>query len=119
MAEFKEVIRHWARMGENRCTFCPLADECDDYYIKYNACEPFCRTLNDEADKVETVVMAWAAEHPEPVYPTWYDYLSNVMTEPPFPIDDHDYVRWLTEHRIHADIAQRLGLKPKEVEKDG
>ena len=99
-------------------------------------------SLVDYAD-VEKNVTAWAAEHPEPVYPTWgewlesfgvvevtkakdriitvpqyptwYEYLFNVTRgENKWPVDDHEFCRWLDTTPIPDDIAQKLGIEPKE-----
>jgi hypothetical protein len=28
--------------------------------------------------RIEKIVMSWAAEHPEPKYPTWMEYLFTI-----------------------------------------
>lgn len=64
MAEFQEVMRQAARLCDymdNNCTLCPLTTEA------------FCQSCANEMENfpgVEKAIMAWAAEHPEPVYPT-------------------------------------------------
>jgi hypothetical protein len=61
--------------------------------------------------------MAWATEHPEPVYPTWEQYLADLMTadmkadKTDNPNSVENYMR---KTRIPADIAQKLGIEPKE-----
>lgn len=64
MAEFTTVLKQLRRMCvDNACNDCPV-------------CDKYCRVL-DECDsimsesEVERIVMRWAAEHPEPKYPTW------------------------------------------------
>lgn len=54
--------------------------------------------------------MAWAAEHPEPVYPTWIDVLIlyGVTDETGYNYLDSAY------NHIPADIAEKLGIEPKE-----
>jgi hypothetical protein len=76
---------------------------------------------------IEQTVAAWAAEHPEPVYPTWEEWLvANGIMEP-------DNVRLNGNYRFYyngkpvynipspkmfdpipADLAQKLGIEPKE-----
>jgi hypothetical protein len=76
---------------------------------------------------IEKNVMAWAEEHPEPVYPTWLEYLARYCGAPgkielvPFGFAEEvhgvlpeTYIHWLMTHRIPADTAQKLGLQPKE-----
>ena len=49
--------------------------------------------------------MEWAEEHPEPVYPTWGTWLS----------EKYDYdLREIMYTPILADIAEKLGIEPKE-----
>ena len=57
--------------------------------------------------------MQWAAEHPDPVYPTWGEWLvkmgvaeigSGMLGIQPA----------IAEQPIPADIAGKLGVKPKE-----
>ena len=106
MAEFKEVIKQWVRLGTESCGYCPVSDLCSRHMEIGNEC--LCYDIETKADNMETMVMAWAAEHPEPVYPTLIEYLRGLGLE---------------HHRmcdpIPADVARKLGLKPKEVENDG
>ena len=68
----------------------------------------------EQANKqLEEIVMQWAAEHPEPVYPTWYEYVWSQLAKKE-PISDHDLATWMENNRIPADIAQKLGIEPKE-----
>jgi hypothetical protein len=78
----------------------------------------------------EKMIMAWAAEHPEPVYPTWARWLESmglieirwngpVLASMRIGVDDTDYipiVKKLLEN-IPADIAQKIGIPPVEVHK--
>jgi hypothetical protein len=80
----------------------------------------------NDAKLVEEIVMSWAAEHPEPVYPTWLEWLKSMGVIPYLmglvtvrDVDgtfDDGHVN-ITENalkEIPADIAQKLGLQPKE-----
>ena len=67
MAEFQEVMRqlnrmclHYPNCGDNGC---PLFDECGNI-VSYSS-------NAKQAMRIENTVMSWAAEHPDPVYPTW------------------------------------------------
>lgn len=106
MAEFQAVLRQWCRMCEqNLCESCPggpkegIDSIC--LLMRSNGCQP--RT---EAE-VEGIIMQWAAEHPEPVYPTWAEYLYHRY-------HNLSYARILGE-TIPADIASKLGIQPKEA----
>ena len=89
MAEFSEVMRQFNRLrNSNACKECPMEGHCG----------------MDEAklvpDAFEKIVMDWAEAHPEPVYPTWLEWLDNNNR--------------LLRDRIPADIAEKLGIRPKE-----
>ena len=107
MAEFQEVISEYIRMCDYyaHCTECPL-----------NALS-YCGNMRN-ADKlaVEGEIMAWAAKHPEPVYPNWSQWLIRIGVMPK-EIGNSQY-RAIIElgliKPIPADIAQKLGLEPKE-----
>ena len=124
MAKFIEVMEQAKRMckafGDGHCSECPIGDA--------NALE--CGiTVTSEMDckDVERRVMQWAAEHPEPVYPTWCEWQNSM-----FP-DAHKHITPCTfgsrdrfkcegktcyvcmDQQIPADIAEKLGIKPKEA----
>ena len=91
MAGFSEVVRQFRRMCKDGCAECPLMkeqDDCWDYAKKHPAV-------------FERRVMDWAEAHPWTKYPTWAE--------------------WLRDMNIHgmdtipADIAEKLGIKPKGV----
>ena len=112
MAEFQEVMRQWKRMCDayttddavSCCKGCPMSGRgCGSIYESGNA----------DPDVIERETMSWAAEHPEPVYPTWGEWLvkmgvaeigSGMLGIQPA----------IAEQPIPDDIAQKLGLEPKE-----
>lgn len=107
VAEFSEVIKQFKRMCKSvtlaKCTRgeCPMG------------CENIgqCRKVAFERPSdFEQRVMSWAAEHPEPVYPTWVEWLREIGIVPSEQKCFHD---WLLAS-IPADIAQKLGIEPKE-----
>ena len=124
MAEYSEVIREAKRMcwhytqGGNHDK-CPMYPAC-------NASQ--CRKIAfDRPVDFEARVMGWSAEHPEPVYPTWSEWLQSmglvevqwngpVLASMRIGIDDRDYILKPLKmiEPIPADIAQKLGLQPKE-----
>jgi len=118
VAEFAKVAHEWVRMCKaysdiGDCMKCPLVHN------------PMCGCMCDgngasEKDiaKAESDIMAWAAEHPEPVYPTWYEVMAKLGVINgrlgDRTLGEH-VIDGLMHHRISADIAQKLGIEPKEV----
>ena len=110
MAEFTEIMRQWKRMckAHLRCDNCPLVNlEC------YN--HPPARWTYHSDKVVESIIRAWAAEHPEPIYPTWEEFLSLYgLFEP-----DGEGFRICVDKlnaSMDADVAIRLGIESKEAE---
>lgn len=113
MAEYGVVIKearrmcwHYTQSGHH--DRCPM----------YPACNVSqCRKIAFErpAD-FEARVMDWAIEHPEPVYPTWVEYLVGIGVIPhEIRLETADAL--MDTHLlkpIPADIAQKLGIEPKE-----
>lgn len=111
MAEYSAVIKEAKRMcwhytqGGNHDK-CPM----------YPACNVSqCRKIAFErpAD-FEERIMAWAAEHPEPQYPTWIEFfLSLGLSER----DGEGYRLRVEELNKPMDpsIAKRLNIEPKEA----
>lgn len=125
MSEFTDVMRQARRMckAQEDCESCPL----------WNTANFFCKldtTCYSDDSAIESIIMQWATEHPEhpePSYPTWLEWQNST-----FP-DAHKFVkpcefgrrdRFKCEDKtcyqcvrepIPADIAEKLGIKPKEV----
>lgn len=108
MAEFAEVCKQWKRLCQSqesedqKCAHCSVGD--------YRMCGFEISDIQEEEIRgMEDAVMAWAAEHPEPVYPTWYRWLT--MMGAVASSDD----LWIDlQQPIPADIAEKLAIKPKE-----
>jgi len=115
MAEFVDVLRQFDRMckANTGCFKCPLHEQ--------DGVSDGCSigAFVNDSERIERVVMTWAAEHPEPVYPTWGEWLL-----------EQGVIRAGTESRngftyqtvtdklfaqIDADIAEKLGIPPKEA----
>lgn len=65
--------------------------------------------------------MSWAAEHPEPQYPTFADLLYDdflkwcKVNHPRRAKDEKAWFDYIYETQIPADIAEKLGIQPKEA----
>lgn len=124
MAEFTEVMEQAKRMcktfSDGHCSECPIG----------NADVLECGiTVTSEMDckDVERRVMQWATKHPEPVYPTWDEWQNSVFPDAEIDItpctfgsrDRFDCAEktcyQCIEEPIPADIAEKLGIKPKEA----
>ena len=109
MAEFQEVAKQKRRMckmyDNNGCNGCPLSNgDCRVINVRYT-------DVND-VQRVENVIMSWAAEHPEPIYPTWFEYLYAINN--PDYFDLTEFYTWMRHTPIPAGIAEKLGITPKE-----
>lgn len=110
MAEFQEVCKHLKRMCErygDNCIKCPLGDK---DYCSLSAGDRTAETYK----KAEEIIMTLAAEHPEPVYPTWGEWLMSIgVISGLFPKGAIDALGNLKQP-IPADMAQKYGIEPKE-----
>lgn len=123
MAEFKDVAKELERMcntyhAARKCN----TDKCPIY------CEDLCyapamvHVHGDDACKLEKVVMSWAAEHPEPKYPTFAEWLNSIgviIGDVPLPLPNIPVYVYQAGAKmfepIPSDIAEKLGIEPKEV----
>ena len=110
MAEFQEVMKQWRR-------FCKSHSNCGECVFDGTGICSETHLSSVPYSDIELSIMTWAAEHPEPVYPTWYDYLHSigVLYEKHTAGGDVAEIHWgnmMTP--IPADMAEKLGLKPKE-----
>lgn len=130
MAEFQEVMKQRNRMCkhylsiDHNCKNCPL-----DRAKEGTMLQCF-RYVAEYYQKAENVIMEWAAEHPEPVYPTWEEWLQSVgvmessegllrRTKGQLYIDGipaHAVPTAKVLQPIPDDIAKKLGLDPKEYQ---
>ena len=113
MAEFVKTMKDWMRM----CEHCDRNEKIG-CVVNGSVCAGF-RKMIDEIDLevVEAKVTVWAAEHPEPVYPTWWSWLINegVIEKGSTYTGAFDQLKTKS---IPADIAEKLGVEPKEVDGD-
>lgn len=130
MAEFKEVCKQWRRLcmsfdDKAAKNYRPCAELCP---VGANpVCGELRESTQEDVEKFEAAIMSWAAENPEPVYPTWVEWLSKQdlveIKEGQFVkrrIDAYEYesktvviLNANAAKPIPADIAQKLGIEPK------
>ena len=124
MAEFMYIMEQAKRMcktfSDGHCSECPIGNadvlECG-----------ITVTSDMDCEEVERRVMQWAKEHPETVYPTWSEWQNSVFPDAeiyitPCAFGSRDRLNCFLEKRcstckeqqIPADIAEKLGIKPKE-----
>lgn len=113
MAEFQEVMKQWVRV--RKATASRHFDE-DDVLSVYPL-EAYDDALIAD---IEKNVMQWAAEHPEPVYPTWAEWLTEqkIITAAKSVGTETMYDTVLPMpamfDSIPADVAEALKIPPKE-----
>ena len=129
MAEFQEVMRQWARI----CSAVPgksgqygiCSDERSEYicpmYESGLCNKSVSKQTDNDRSEGEKIIMAWAKENPEPVYPTWEEYFISKGLLKPFwnengtpPYDMYVFAERALSNRIPSYIAQKLGIEPKE-----
>lgn len=119
MAEFNEVVKEFNRMDETfsrNCKDCPMPGQ------NIGQCR---KLLFDDPETYGYIVMRWAAEHPEPKYPTWEDWQKELFPEAadkicplmfmdlkPAYCDKSTTCAECRTQRIPAKIAKKLGIKP-------
>ena len=104
MAEFSEVMKQLARMAnacKGECEKCPL----DNSVL---CTGPWCFGGTEGIAEAERIVMQWAAENPEPVYPTWAEWLDTLEVV----VNGGNAVMMKPKmlNPIPADIAEKLGI---------
>ena len=110
MAEFQETMKQWERLCQSRDN---IIDKCKECLLRDVIC---MYKPNEHCTKIreaEILINMWAARNPEHRYPTWYEWLSSIgvaeISQGMYTIDV-----CVAQSSIPADIAQKLGLEPKE-----
>lgn len=133
MAQFVEVMKQARRIcleHPGDCHGCPLHDD------EGLACRFYLNETYFYDDGTERIVLKWAEEHPERVYPSW-DEAWNALYPDAYDkrvpclryFLPHDKYVELCEkingrcykcrqQPIPAEIAEKLGIRPKEVLND-
>lgn len=123
MAEFAEIMRQARRLcaahgGICNDSNCPLDNG--------EACRLNIDLDGEDYNELERIIMDWAAEHPEPVYPSWKEAWNELFPQAkyiPCPVlyfgvgaCDHDdkFCVNCKSRPIPAEIAEKLGIRPKE-----
>lgn len=110
MAEFIDVIHTIQRICKRRkgqCPMCLLGKFACPNNVRFDKTEEaaFC--------ELEDAVVKWAEENPEPVYPTFREWLISIGVIG--QMSTHSVIAdKLAMTPIPADIAQKLGVEPKE-----
>lgn len=124
MSDFVQTMKDWRRMcrvyttdDESCCNGCPVVD------FREHGCGAVFQ-MEDSIDwgRYEGAIREWAAEHPEPIYPTWLKWLGEqgILNVTMLPTDTcggieiHGTITGKAYEHIPADIAQKLGIEPKE-----
>ena len=83
--------------------------------------KPLSSQTNDDRLIGERIIMAWAAKNPEPVYPTWAEYLNSIgvtLSDRPFPAPSIPVYVYQAGAKmfepIPPNIAEKLGIEPKK-----
>lgn len=117
MAEFKDIVQGFNRMCDSYntppCEGCPM----DIHSIDRSDC---MSRLFAKPDKYEGRVLKWIEKHPAPVYPTWLE----LAAQQGFKIEEGKQctneeqllilLMASVNTPIPADIAQKLGIEPRE-----
>lgn len=119
MAEFQVVAKELERMCNTihavsgKC----CTDECPLYCEDLCYAQAMVHVHGDDACNLEKVVMSWAAENPEPVYPTIAKYLEQFGIT--IRRDGTLQADFFKAHEpMSADMAKLLGISLGESENE-
>lgn len=119
MAEFQEVMYQMHRFCNSMTCDC---QDCEIYQYSNGVCLYDIR-MKDNGAALEKKIMSWAANHPEPKYPTWRQWLIRQglvdfkpYWSPNIPTGNTTIACLSSKalEPISADIAEKLGIEPKE-----
>lgn len=123
MSDFAAIMREWKRMcdamtkkkANDPCTNCPLDSK---------KCGAIWEVEDVNWEQWEALIDQWVQAHPEPKCPTWEEWLEskNIIGMNAIKLQEGaDYVYNLVKtitpkakEEIPADIAEKLGITPKE-----
>ena len=108
-ASFQDVMRNWKRMCKHYWKGDMDVDcsmECPLYGVWCPLMDIAIKDVSQiETDRLESAVTAWAEEHPEPEYPTWYSWISKLAGG---AVVDYAFLG----QSIPTDIAEKYGIAP-------
>jgi hypothetical protein len=112
MKDWRRMCKAFTTDDDSCCCGCPVVD-----LHEYGCGAIFEMEDGTDWERYEGQIREWAAEHPEPVYPTWEKYLADLMmldmmcdkTDNPNSVENY-----MRKTPIPADIAEKLGIEPKE-----
>ena len=114
VAEFQIVAKEIERLCktyQNKCR----TDECPLYLEDLCYAQTMSHIHDYETGELESVVMRWSEEHPAPEYPYMIDVLYDVFNMPKgLNVSNAGIWEWLNTIRISEDVAEKLGIEPKE-----
>lgn len=127
MAEFSEVMKQARRMcGSISCDNCILPRGSDEMCIWEDA--P-ARLTDEVIAEIESKTLQWAAENPEVRYPTWCEWQQDHFRDAESMVRPCAYISYTDAHcrdyegcgacanqPIPANVAKKLGIKPKEAD---
>lgn len=129
MAEFQEVMKQRKRM----CTTIHDCEKCPLSYNNSNIDAGCKNALITYPASAEVIVMDWASENPEPVYPSWNEAWKQLFPDswvvkngtPKAPclkyfLPNYECHNWkypkncsdCLKQSTPADVAKKLGIKP-------
>ena len=123
MGEFQAVMHDWIRMCKHFWSGDPNDDCSENCPLVHVWCpmvdKPMMNVDDVDAARLEAVVTKWAAENPEPIYPTWGEWLLkqgviNAGTETRYGFT-YQTVNAKFFEPMDAEIAEKLGVEPVEV----
>lgn len=123
MSEFTEVMRQAKRLCAahySMCSMrnCPLGGG--------EACRLNVDLDGEDYNELERIIMDWAAEHPEPVYPNWEEGWRQLFPDSKFaPYPDCFGLKYRVDECVSGltctackarpmpvEVAEKLGIKP-------
>lgn len=123
MAEFSEVIKNGRRLCASHESCC--SDGCPLYYFCDRMTDTMgCYLFRDQnsnmINELEKAITDWAEKNPEPVYPTWEEWLmaQGLIDDDPiqniFNLGSSRHFNYTKSRntRIPENIARKLGIKP-------
>lgn len=129
MAEFVKTMEEARRLcaTQENCEKCPI------WYARLEVCR-IGTAFNDDkiVDTItEGIILSWAKEHPEPVYPSWEEGWRQLFPDSKFaPCPDCFGLKYRVDECVSgltctackarpmpAEVAEKLGIKPIAPEK--